>query len=114
MTAVTGPSQTALRKQNGPSFCVLGMKKLFFVLTLLVGALPSTALADPSVELAGEQRPKPPTVWLVLRYGAGGPGALEKIEMRDMAQCEMQGVVWESSKRISESGYTGFECLEGK
>ena len=85
MTAVTGPSQTALRKQSGRSFCVLGMKRLLFVLTLLAGALTPAAFANSSDESAAVQTPQHPRVWMVLRYGAAPQSAaLEKIEMLDM------------------------------
>ena len=53
-------------------------------------------------------------VWLILRYGTSSGAGLEKIEMASMDQCEFTGAMWESSKRISPGGYTGFECLEDK
>ena len=95
------------------------MRKLLLgTFAVLAAALPLAAqeLSSPDGTSLGAPATAvdPPSIWLVLRYGAGGPGALEKIEMRDMAQCEMQGAIWESSKRLSEGGYTGFECMEGK
>ena len=60
------------------------------------------------------------SVWLILRSGRVSPQntpSLEKVEMKDMAQCEFQGNVWMSSKRINPSKfieYSGFECIEGK
>ena len=60
------------------------------------------------------------SVWLILRSGRVDTmttPSLEKVEMKDMAQCEFQGNVWMSSKRINPSkfvNYSGFECIEGK
>ena len=51
--------------------------------------------------------------WLIMRYGYGHATSLEKAEMANMEQCEFQGAVWEASKRMSESGRQGFECIEG-
>ena len=56
-------------------------------------------------------------VWLVLHKGWGVRAALEKIEMIDMGQCEIQGVIWKSSTRVENdnvSKYLGYECIEGK
>lgn len=60
---------------------------------------------------------QPSSVWLIIHKGWAEDAALEKIEMRDMQQCEMQGAIWVSSTRIekdSRAKYNGFECLEGK
>ena len=54
------------------------------------------------------------TVWLVLRYGNLGANSLSVVPMKDMAECQFQGAIWESSKNVSRSGSMGFECLEGK
>ena len=54
------------------------------------------------------------SVWLVMRYGVGGDGSLATLEMEDMDQCEFQGALYQASKRLSESGYQGYECVEGK
>ena len=69
--------------------------------------------------LAPEAQPVKPqsSVWLIIHKGWAEDAALEKIEMRDMQQCEMQGAIWISSTRIekdSRAKYNGFECLEGK
>ena len=62
------------------------------------------------------------TVWLVLRYGrwlnsVGGSTALEKIEMKDIAQCELMGAKWVASKlnprETPRFTVLAFECLEG-
>jgi hypothetical protein len=61
------------------------------------------------------------SVWLIIKEGVYSYGELgitmEKIEMKDMDQCEEQGAVFISSKRLGKSrekNYSGFECLEGK
>ncbi len=54
------------------------------------------------------------TVWLVMRYGNLGANSLAVLPMKDMAECQFQGAIWESSKNVSKSGSMGFECLEGK
>ncbi len=51
--------------------------------------------------------------WLVLVFKY----ELEKIEMKDMTQCEIQGNIWISSKktRFKRPGVdVGYECLVGK
>ena len=56
-------------------------------------------------------------VWLLLRFGAvpRGGGFLEKIPMKDMSQCELQGAIFTGSKRLWPTGDArGFECIEGK
>ena len=54
------------------------------------------------------------SVWLILRMGWTSDWALEKIEMKDMDQCEMQGVEWMASTRIKDDvDYLGYTCLEG-
>ena len=56
------------------------------------------------------------SVWLILRYSGSytdSPVALEKIEMKDINQCEMQGATWLTSKRIGNKP-KGYECLIGK
>ncbi len=82
-----------------------------FLLPLLaVIALPTAANAE--------------SIWLVLRGSTGKTGqggiAIEKIEMKDMNQCELMGAKWigtrmtkTESKFIEHWGF-GFECLEGK
>ena len=61
------------------------------------------------------------SVWLVLRYMGynerTSAGGLEKIEMKDMDQCQLMGAKWMSTERTGwEHRVTtfGFECLEGK
>ncbi len=57
-------------------------------------------------------------VWLILIAGEDHstfPLAMHAIRTIDIEQCEEQGAVWISSKRITrKSKYLGFECLEGK
>jgi len=73
----------------------------------------------------GAQTAKAESVWLVLLLFASSKpsaaaAAFEKIEMEDMKQCEEQGSIYVSSKRIINSKtwnkptYKGFECLKGK
>ena len=60
------------------------------------------------------------TVWLILRYatdlkGANGVGAaLEKIQMRDMQECEMAGAKWMGSKPSKEESVPvfAFNCIK--
>ena len=57
------------------------------------------------------------SVWLILHKGWGAEASLEKIPMKDMSQCELQGALWKSSKRLEKNLLTkqlGFECIEGK
>ena len=62
------------------------------------------------------------SVWLVLYAEDVESVALEKIEMKDMAQCMKQGEIYRSTKSKfkdkSEQGIRsidlGFICLEGK
>ena len=61
------------------------------------------------------------TVWLIIKE-AVKPGSsrfalgIEKLEMKDMEQCEEQGAIFMSSERlgIKRNELSGFECLEGK
>ena len=56
-------------------------------------------------------------VWLILHKGWAETAALEKIEMKDMDQCELQAAIWKAGKRIEKNTvakYMGYECLEGK
>ena len=58
------------------------------------------------------------SVWLVLHKGWGEYAALEKIQMQDLAQCEMQGAIWKGStaleKGTAQTKNQGFVCIEGK
>ena len=61
------------------------------------------------------------TVWLIMKeavYVQGQRFALgiDKLEMKDMEQCEEQGAVFMTSERLGakRENYSGFECLEGK
>jgi hypothetical protein len=65
---------------------------------------------------------KAESVWLVLKYAGwsyhNGSG-LEKIEMKDMAQCELMGSKWIASRKVHSKQGERFEdsnyvCLEGK
>ena len=61
------------------------------------------------------------SVWLILKEGIFMKGPvfsidLEKIEMKNMEQCEEQGAIFIASKRMGQGRgkHVGFECLEGK
>ena len=61
------------------------------------------------------------SVWLIMKEAVKDKGVvitlgMEKLEMKDMEQCEEQGAVFMSSKRlgIQREKYSGFECLEAK
>ena len=99
------------------------MKRLLLLLPLLLSGSPLSSHAQPEAEqqLAGPV--KAGSIWLVLKEGAEYYGqfsvALEKIEMRDMDQCQEQGALWISSNTIGGRNshtvkMTGFECIEGK
>jgi hypothetical protein len=66
--------------------------------------------------LFGFQSVKAESVWLVLTIDYGNRAAIEKIEMKDMEQCEAQAQIYKNSKRISTKRINrrGFECLRGK
>ena len=56
------------------------------------------------------------SVWLVLvAEDSNDHSSMEKILMKDMNQCEIQGVRWLSSDRSSvHPSNKGFECFVGK
>ncbi len=60
------------------------------------------------------------TVWLVLvgiGKSIGGGVGIEKIEMQNMGQCELQGAMWASSERLSnnkKARNVRYECITGK
>lgn len=59
--------------------------------------------------------PSTPSFWLILFYQDGTANSLDKVQMQTMEQCELQGAIWKSSKRMTyRGGSTAFECLEGK
>lgn len=81
---------------------------------LFLSASPSYSQSEVSPQTQSQTRG---TVWLIIQKGWGEHAALEKIEMRDMEQCEMQGALWKASKKIEDrvsSKYQGYECIEGK
>ena len=82
------------------------MRKLLLPLLAAI-ALPSAVNAE--------------SVWLVMRYATsiahedGVAAAVEKIEMRDMSQCELMGAKWIASKAKPEQRSTfHFACIKGK
>ena len=78
--------------------------KIFSIPLLATIALPTAVNAE--------------SVWLLLRGGYATQPALEKIEMKDMEQCEDMGALFMSSGRLNfeDKGMKrrGFECFEGK
>ena len=61
------------------------------------------------------------SVWLIMKEAVSLSGHriavdLEKLEMKDMDQCEEQGAIFIASERMGKERdkYIGFECLEGK
>ena len=80
------------------------MKKLFLPL-LASFALPTAVYAE--------------SVWLIIHKGWGEHGSLVNLEMKDMAQCELQGAKWMSSKKLVTGPFQklnlmSYKCLEGK
>ena len=81
--------------------------KRFFIPLLAAFVLPTAANAE--------------SIWLVMRYAtsiAGEDGvaaAVEKIEMKDITQCELMGAKWIASKAKPEQRATfHFACIKGK
>ena len=60
------------------------------------------------------------SVWLIMKEVVSGKEnigvGMEKLEMRDLNQCEEQGAIWSSSKRAHKTApdAMGFECIKGK
>ncbi len=79
------------------------MRKVLFPLAAIIFSAPQAAIAE--------------SVWLLLSVDDGrNYSTLEKIEMKDMEQCEEQGAAFLASKRIGirHQNEKGFECLKGK
>ena len=75
------------------------MKKLFLPL-LASFALPTAVYAE--------------SVWLIIHKGWGEHGSLVNLEMKDMAQCELQGAVVKAAEDINNYGKRiGVVCIEG-
>ncbi|KGG21316.1 hypothetical protein EV08_0724 [Prochlorococcus marinus str. SS2] len=61
-------------------------------------------------------------IWLILvgiGQSIGGGVGIEKIEMENMEQCELQGALWSSSERLSNNKNkkvrnVRYECITGK
>ena len=91
------------------------MKRLLATAIALstLGALPVVAETTEQTTIADEQ----PSIWLVL--SAGHTHNLHSLPMKSMEQCEEQGAIYVSSKRMGRASmnsqaFAGFECLEGK
>ena len=81
------------------------MRKVLFLLTAIIFSAPQAAFAE--------------SIWLIVRYSTSksraAQTALEKIQVKDMNQCEEMGAKWISSQRIGTSDSNlVFECLQGK
>ena len=79
------------------------MKK--FLLPLLASfALPTAVNAE--------------SIWLIIYGVVGythGGGGLEKVEMKDMTQCELMGAKLISSQKMKiNHAAIGYECIKGK
>ena len=81
--------------------------KRFLIPLLAAFALPTAVKAE--------------SVWLVMRYATsiahedGVAAAVEKIEMKDITQCQLMGAKWIASKAKPEQRSTfHFACIKGK
>ncbi len=99
------------------------MKRLLLLLPLLLSGVPLSSHAHPEADQQLVAPAKAGSVWLVLKEGGEYYGqfsvALEKIEMKNMDQCQEQGALWISSNTIGGRNsntlkMTGFECIEGR
>ena len=84
------------------------MKKLLISVFALLIATPAPAVQAGSV-------------WLIMKEAVFTGGwrfaiDMEKLEMKDMEQCEEQGALFIASERMGRGRgiYSGFECIEGK
>ena len=83
------------------------MKKLISFL-IAIGSFPTALNAE--------------STWLIIRYQAGAswksPVAMQKIEMADLEQCELEGAKWMGAKesKVEKARKRGFSftCLQGK
>ena len=85
------------------------------ILSSLTAAIAFGAALLASAAIAQESTLKEdkPSIWLVLSSGYGN--YLHSLPMKSMDQCEEQGAIFLSSKRIERlRNHLGFECLEGK
>ncbi len=78
-------------------------------------------LASSLLFLFSFQSVRAESVWLILTMDLVNRVIIEKIEMKDMEQCEAQGKIYKNSKRIFPRNFRteklsrrGFECLKGK
>lgn len=87
------------------------MKRLLAAI-LAFSALGAVPVAAETAEQSNPTEDQP-SIWLVLSAGYGNQ--LHSLPMKSMDQCEEQGAIFLSSKRIKRlRDYLGFECLEGK
>ena len=90
------------------------MKRLLFALPLILGAFQASN-AQPLAAQVPVTSTNTGSVWLLMRDGVMATPAFEKIEMKDLDQCEMQGALFMSSERLYRTNERrGFECIEGK
>ncbi|WP_320674933.1 hypothetical protein [Prochlorococcus sp. MIT 1341] len=58
------------------------------------------------------------SIWLIIRWKYIGAGGLEKIEMKNMEQCEKVGQTWRKAEQTNlekkSKAMFDYQCLEGK
>lgn len=86
--------------------------RAMLIASLALGAVPVSA----ETALRSTSNADKSSTWLVLSVDDGrNYSSFEKVEMKDMDQCEEQGAVYLSSKTIGRrQNEKGFVCLEGK
>lgn len=96
------------------------MRKLLIgTIAVIVSSLPLAAqetLETPASTEVFESKPATGSIWLLLSIDDGSNySTLEKIEMRDMDQCQIQGASFMAAETIGRhQREKGFMCLEGK
>ena len=61
------------------------------------------------------------SVWLIMHQGQAGTGTLEKIQVKDMNQCEIMGAKWKNSSIVTRASklslptqyWLNYVCLRG-
>tara|TARA_R100000951_G_scaffold92543_1_gene80982 strand:+ start:278 stop:550 length:273 start_codon:yes stop_codon:yes gene_type:complete len=90
------------------------MKPLLFGIAALLVGLPSY-----SQTAQVQSKNNTNSTWLIMKEVVNETGlAMVKLEMKDMNQCEEQGALYFSSKKLGKWRHvmdlTGYICLEGK
>ena len=69
---------------------------------------------NPVIEQARLSNEKSKSIWLVIHSQNGGNSFSEKVEMKDLAQCQEQGRRWKSNSRTYLNSITrSYACIEG-